>query len=288
VQRKLETLFSLVALTLLSGCVMATEFEALRNDVNYLKRESFEQRRELNNLKEKTAQTVREDSLQAIRESQAETHSRLSEISGDLQILTGRFDENRYSVEKGFRDSAAETDLLKAQVARMDTQVKEMRDRLNALEGLAKQKETPKETPPQPSKTGEQKDKTKLYESALSAFKDKKYKEAREKFEVFTKEFPEDELTDNAQFWIGETYYNEKDFESAILAYETVLKKYPKSEKAASALLKQGFSFIETGDKKTGKTILENVRERYLNSKEAELAKKKIEEIAKGSGGKKR
>ena len=171
----------------------------------------------------------------------------------------------------------------------MDTQVKEMRDRLNALEGLAKQKETPKETPPpQPPKTGEQKDKTKLYESALSAFKDKKYKEAREKFEVFTKEFPENELTDNALFWIGETYYNEKDFESAILAYETVLKKYPKSEKAASALLKQGFSFIETGDKKTGKTILENVRERYLNSKEAELAKKKIEEIDKGSGKKKR
>jgi tol-pal system protein YbgF len=102
------------------------------------------------------------------------------------------------------------------------------------------------------------------------------------------KEYSQDELADNAQFWIGETYYGEKDFEGAILAYEAVLKKYPKSEKAPGALLKQGFSFIEIGDKKTGKTILEKVVELYPESREAELAKKKIVEIEKGTGKKKK
>jgi tol-pal system protein YbgF len=102
------------------------------------------------------------------------------------------------------------------------------------------------------------------------------------------KEFPQDELADNAQFWIAETYYGEKDYETAILAYEAVLKKYPKSEKAQGALLKQGFSFVEIGDKKTGKTILDKLIEIYPESREAELAKKKIEEIEKSIPKKKK
>ena len=72
------------------------------------------------------------------------------------------------------------------------------------------------------------------------------------------------------------------------LAYEAVLKKYPKSEKAQGALLKQGFSFVEIGDKKTGKTILEKLVEIYPESREAELAKKKIEEIEKSIPKKKK
>ena len=55
-----------------------------------------------------------------------------------------------------------------------------------------------------------------------------RYKEAREQFEVFIKEFPQDELTDNAQFWIAETYYREEDFENAILAYEDGIKEISK------------------------------------------------------------
>jgi tol-pal system protein YbgF len=286
----------------LSGCVTSVEFDSLRSDVNQLKREAYEQRKEsselrrdVNELKEKTAHTIKEDSLQALRESQAAIQSRLSEVSRDVQVLTGRFDENRYSLEKALKDSSTELELLKAQITRIESQTKEIREKLNALEGQrVQQKETAKEQPPsqhqvaQPPKPAEPKDKLAMYEVAYDAFKKKRYKESREKFEAFIKEFPQDELTDNAQFWFAETYYGERDFESAILAYETLLKKYPKSEKAPNALLKQGFSFVEIGDTKTGKTILEKLRERYPNSKEAELAKKKIEEIEKGTKKKKK
>jgi tol-pal system protein YbgF len=122
-------------------------------------------------------------------------------------------------------------------------------------------------------------DKKSRYEDAYSAFIQKRYKEARDKFEAFAKDFPKDELTDNAYFWIGETYFGEKDYEGAILAYETFLKKYLNSPKAPSAMYKQGICFLEIRDKKTGKVILEQVLERYPKSKEAELAKKKLNEL---------
>lgn len=289
---------------LLSGCATTTDLDTLRSDVNFLKRETFELRKELNDLKEKTADVVKEDTFNAIREGQAEIHSRLSEISKDLQLLTGRFDENKYFIEKTLKDSATEKELIKTQIANIESQIKDIREKLNTVESQIKQqreppkesekkieesKKEPQEQELQPSKsaTGSP-DKTALYEAAYNAFKDKKYKEAREKFEAFIKEFPKDELTDNAQFWVAETYYGEKDFEGAILAYETLFKKYPDSEKAPGALLKQGFSFIEIGDKKTGKIILEKLIERYPDSKEAESAKKKIEENTKKTEKKKR
>jgi tol-pal system protein YbgF len=287
----------LFTVILLSGCVTSTDFETLRGDVNQTRKESFEIKKDVSGLKEKTANVIKEDDFNALRESQGEMHARLLEISKDLQLLTGKFDENKYSAEKALKDSASEMNLLKAQITNIEEQIKEMKNKLNTLEGHlgeAKKKveepkkESPQQQASQPPKPVEPKDKVSLYEAAYDAFKDKKYKEARDRFDAFMKEYPQDELADNAQFWIGETYYGEKDFEGAILAYEAVLKKYPKSEKAPGALLKQGFSFIEIGDKKTGKTILEKVVELYPESREAELAKKKIVEIEKGTGKKKK
>ncbi len=288
------------ACCLLSSCATTSDVGMLRNDMSALRKDNSEIKKDMSNLKEKTAYTVKEDSLNAIRESQAETHSRLLVISKDLQVLTGRFDENRYSSEKALKSSASEIDLLKAQITAIEGQIKDIRDRLNITESPKQQKEPLKEQPKGTEKKGEEPkketqqqqaeitDKTKAYEAAYNAFKNKKYKESREKFESFIKKFPKDDLTDNAQFWIGETYYNEKDFEGAILAYETLLKKYPNSEKVPGALLKQGISFIEIGDRKTGKTILEKLRERYPDSKEAGLAKKKIEELEKKTSTKKK
>ncbi len=279
----------------LSGCVIAADFEALRGDVNQLRREtlelkkeSSEVRRDVDDLKEKTTNVIKEDALFAFRDSQTDVHSRVLEISKDLQMLTGRFDENKYSMEKALKDSASEMEILNAQITNIESQIKEIQDKVNSLEEQTRQQKKPLEEQGTPQKTTESKDKVVMYEAAYNAFQQKQFKEAREKFESFLKEFPQDELADNAHFWMGEIYYNEKDFESAILAYETVLKKYPDSEKVPSALLKQGFSFIEIGDKKTGRTILEKLRESYPDSKQAEEAKKKIEQIGKETSKKKR
>jgi len=88
-------------------------------------------------------------------------------------------------------------------------------------------------------------------------------------------------IAEDAQsdFNIGETYYTEKKYEDAIIAYESFLKKDYSNDKAKVAMLKQAYSFIEIDDKKTGKVILERIIERYPQSAEAELARKKINEL---------
>ena len=293
---------------LLFSCATTENLDLLRQDTAQLRKESLTMKNELTALKEKTTGVAREDSFNVIRQSQAEIQSTLSNVSRDIQVLNGRFDENKYFTEKALKDSVAEMDLIKVQITSLEGQIKNIKEKLNALESHTEQQ---KEPPPQkqltetgrnieepekePQHHEEQSlkpvasnNKTAKYEAAYNAFKDKKYKEARKKFEVFIKEFPKDELADNAQFWIAETYYGEKDSEGAILAYETLLKKYPKSKKAPAALLKQGLSFIEIGDKKTGKVILEQLIERYPDSKEAGIAKKNIEDTKKKPAKKKK
>lgn len=280
-----------------SACASSGDIDTLSRDINDVKRESYETKKEVAFLKERTTGIVKEDSFSAVRDNQVEINSRLSEVSSNLRELQGRFEEYKYNMEKTLKDVVAERDIARAQIAGIETQIKALKDKLASIEGTAQkpvegQKTEPEQATTEP--TGEEhakeaaNDKANTYDAAYRAFKDKKYKEARDKFEAFLKDSPKDKLSGNAQFWIAETYYAEKDFESAILAYETLLKKYPESDKTSGALLKQGLSFIEIGDKKTGKTILGRLLEKYPNSKEAALAKKKIAEIDKKPTGKKK
>ena len=287
---------------LLSSCATTENVDLLRQDLTQVRRDVTGLKGELTGIKVKASGAASEDSFNVVRQSQAEIQAQLSNMSRDIQLLNGRFDENKYFMEKSLKNSSAEMDLIKVQITSLENQIKYIKDKLNALESQIAQKEP--EQPggaekkiEEPEKVLQQKeeqpvkpaanDKAAKYDEAYKAFTGKKYKEARKKFEAFLKEYPKDKLADNAQFWVAETYYGEKDFEGAILAYEMFLKKYPKSEKAPTALLKQGLSFIEMGDKKTGKVILEQVRERYPNSKEAGIAKKNIEDLKKSPRKKK-
>lgn len=290
---------------MLSACVSETDFYRLRSDVNELRSESATTKTEVDSLKQRTAGAVKEESFTAVRESQADVASRLSDLSGSLNDLRGRFEENRYFVEKTLKEHTAESDVIRAQISSLESNMKMLKDRMSAIESTAKHNEgvsgqegpsgqgegagTKAEpaTPGTSENTDVQDERTTAYDTALQAFRDKKYKESREKFEAFIKDYPKSDLTDNAQFWIAETYYAEKNYEDAILAYEALLKKYPDSKKTSGAMLKQASAFIEIGDAKTGKIILKKLVDKYPDSKDAELARKKLAEMDKKNSRKK-
>ncbi len=118
-----------------------------------------------------------------------------------------------------------------------------------------------------------------LYRDAYETFQRGDLEGARKKFEAFLSQYPHTELSDNAQFWIGETYFLKKDYERAILEYEKVIVKYPEGDKVPSALLKQGLAFLELGDKTNGRSLLKRVTERYPKTEQAEIARKRLESI---------
>ncbi|HTZ18929.1 MAG TPA: tol-pal system protein YbgF [Dissulfurispiraceae bacterium] len=276
--------FLLPALSVISlvmfGCATGSEMEATRSNVSQLQIQSVTRDKDISQLKEQVDSLSKDmGTLTAIRESQTNLLTQVGDYSKDLQALRGRFDENKYFMDKTIKDLTSEIELQKARITALENDLKTLKsptaakgESKGAAEGADKTSAVDTEKGPD--------DAAKLYDEAHIAFKAKKYSEARKMFERYVKDHPKETLTANSYFWIGETYYSEKKYEDAILAYEDFLKKYPKHEKVRGAMLKQGFSFLELKDKKTGKVILESLIEKYPKSKEAEVAQKRLKELS--------
>jgi tol-pal system protein YbgF len=130
-----------------------------------------------------------------------------------------------------------------------------------------------------PKETGETQKKlseNEIYTSAKHEFDQGNFVPAREGFKTIITKYPKSKNADNAQFWIGETYYREKWYEKAIVEYQKVIEKYPKGNKVPASLLKQGLSFLNLGQKSNARLILNELTTKYSKSNESKIAKQKL------------
>jgi tol-pal system protein YbgF len=201
----------------------------------------------------------------------AEVRLRILEEKGKtLEERNRSFEEKNRSLEERNRFYDERLKGMEDHLKGLDVK---MTSKLTDLEKSIPAKEPPVE-PKGPSTTAGN-----LYKDAYETFQKGDLDGGRRKFEAFLKQYPNMELSDNAQFWIGETYFLKKDFEKAILEYEKVVVKYPEGDKVSSALLKQGLAFLELGDKTHARNLLKRVIDRFPQTEQAEIAKKKLETI---------
>ncbi len=197
----------------------------------------------------------------------------IGRVKEDIEVRLKVLEEQRKSLEEKNRAQEAK--------------INEMEARLKGVEGKTKQAELEKSSPSKEVLPVAKKLPTgmdDLYKEAYETYLRGDFEGARRKFEAFLKQYPNVELSSNAQFWIGETYYQKKDFEKAILEYEKAISKYPESSKIPAALFKQALSFLELGDKTNARNLLRRVIERFPHSEQSEMAKKKLETIKWISG----
>jgi tol-pal system protein YbgF len=106
-----------------------------------------------------------------------------------------------------------------------------------------------------------------------------KLREARGKLQDFLRRFPTSPLADDAQYWIGETYYQERRYDKAILEYDKVVINYAKGDKVPGALLKQGLAFLALGDKASAKQLLTQLINDFPNLPEANTARSRLSDL---------
>ncbi|MGN7611389.1 tol-pal system protein YbgF [Magnetococcales bacterium HHB-1] len=117
------------------------------------------------------------------------------------------------------------------------------------------------------------------YDTAFVLLQSGKYNEASTSFSNFLEWFPDHELTDNAQYWVGEIYYVQKQFPEALVAFNQVLVRWPTSDKVPACLLKIGFAFYELGDLENAKTSLSRLIKDFPKSNAVDIAKKRLQII---------
>lgn len=254
---------------------LQSELRVLSSGVEEYKDFAKRPSKEVDRVKEEIAMRTR--MLEERSKNMEERNRSLEEKNRGLEDRLRAMDERVRLVDDRIKG-------VDAKLEQVSKQVDQEKAALAAARELAlvrdREKEKEKETaadiklpPPAIPSTGP----GSLYNDAYQSFQKGDHEGARKKFEAFLKQYPNTELSDNAQFWIGETYYQKKDYEKAILEYEKVLNKYPEGDKVPAALFKQALAFSELGDKNNSRNLLKRVIERYPQSEQAEMAKKRME-----------
>lgn len=115
------------------------------------------------------------------------------------------------------------------------------------------------------------------YRVAVELVKAGKHDEAVAALRTFVSRYPQHDYTDNAQYWLGESYYAAKDYPRALLEFRTVIETYPRGNKVPDALLKVGYCYQAMGQTQKARAVLEQVVNLYPKTEPASIAAKKLE-----------
>jgi tol-pal system protein YbgF len=115
-----------------------------------------------------------------------------------------------------------------------------------------------------------------VYNQAFAALKDGRYAESARRFQAFIDRYPDDALTGNAYYWLGESYYVTQNYPIAEEAFRTLLARFPDSQKAPDALLKIGYSQYEQRQWREAEATLNQVVDTYPDTTVARLAQGRL------------
>jgi tol-pal system protein YbgF len=249
--------------------------------------------------------------IRALRKTQADLSLEIDSIKQSIQTLQGTVEQNALKTER----TLAEAKNIQNEVLSKDNQLSVLHNRMQVLESssgrdtapsppaqkppnsvsgnniegvwsptpysaLTKKQAAgdataPQQTaalPPEPTPEG-------VYNEAYNTLQSGNNRAAREQFKKFLNTYKSSELADNAQFWIGESYYREKKFEEAILSFEDLIRIFPKSAKIPEAYYKQAIAFSAINDTVAARAKLEMLLNEYPDNALSQRAKQKLKEL---------
>lgn len=220
-----------------------------------------------------------------LRTEYARLNNQFDTLNEKLSLIEGRFDE----VEFALNSQKEIVSVLKNQSAQIASASDSFSRRLKNLEtytgyepsDAGSDKKNGKSEIDAGSKTGAPSLRAKsndviLYDKAKKALDNNQLKTARELFTRLIVKFPTSDRVDNAQFWIGESYYKSKWYQKAILEYQKVIENFPKGNKAPEAYFKQGLAFAALGEVENSRIVLKDLIKKFPGSNAALKAKKKL------------
>lgn len=101
------------------------------------------------------------------------------------------------------------------------------------------------------------------YSYAFKLLNDKKFSESAASFDAFVKKYPNDPLTSNAYYWLGESQYIRKDYTRSAESFRKGFEVNPDGQKAPDNLYKLAMSLSQVKRASDACTVLKKVIEKY-------------------------
>lgn len=268
----------LVAAAAATGCVSTDDVESIQSQLAEIQRQMLQLQTEApskQDVENLDAQVGRQ--MAALLKQEADLQVRMQGLSSQIEQLQAQFEDTNYRLSE-----------LSQQIATTNQELRAVRTApppAAPVEGEAEGEEGDGAAPPPPSAgPAVVADPRALYDSAYNDYLKGNYDLAKREFEEYLANFPATDLSDNATYWIGETFYRQGRFRQAIERFDQVLSRFPRSDKTASALLKKGYAYLELGERSQGVSQLRLVVRQHPSSDEADLARQRLREVGVNAG----
>ena len=240
--------FCALAASLAAGCAPSGYYRVTQDQLDSLLTTQAELVKRVDRLDKKLDET-----RGGVSASRASTDTRLNQLSERLDAVVGKLEESQVRMTS----LGLNMETLKQRSARQDS--------IRQAQGQSTGSNTL--------------DPDKAYEAAYSDYSAGRYKLAVDAFKEYLRNYPDTDVSDNAQYLIGESLYAQGEFGAAIIEYRVVVDKYSKGDKVPAALLKIGSSNARLGNKTEAKKSYQQVIQKYPKSPEAALAKERLAQL---------
>jgi tol-pal system protein YbgF len=268
----------LLLITIFYGCATRRDVTTIDSRLSEIELREAEERRR----REEIAR-AREANEQSLRQMSATLRAQIDELREEIRGLNGRLEEMEHSLRQKPGSGEPGEKPREDKLTRLEDASGQHAQRLARIEEHLKLDPAAVAAKPEskikPEAAAKSPSEEEIYNRAKQAFDQGNTAQARRGFEELIQRYPNSASADNAQFWIGETFFREKSYEKAILEYQKVIEKYPKGNKVPSALLKQGHAFFALGDKVNSRLIFEELVRKFPHSAEAKAASDKLKEL---------
>lgn len=258
-----------------AGCASQGSLDNVRNDLDAVKTRLFTIERDLGGIRDESKtglgameKTFKTD-VTAVRKISADIQANIDTAKSDMQAMQGRIDDIALTAKKPAEELARYREDADKRIVLLEDRILKLQTALDELSKKSGEAAPPKEVP----LTADA-----IYMKGLETFKAGDMPAARETLNKFLEKFPKHELSANAYYWIGETYYGENNYEQAILSFQEVIKNYPQQPKVPSAMLKQAMAFKAIKDTKSANYVLKKLVAGYPKSDEAKKAKELLKQ----------
>jgi tol-pal system protein YbgF len=239
-----------------------------------------------------------EADIRMLQEQAQQLQQMLSGLGDALKQMNARIDDQTALERKAFADGKVQMDSLSGDIRVVREKVDETNVRLSSLsqemEALrtslpqpgaavgvpASSDATPSGGTPAAPATAPVAGQTptQLFEAARGDYMMGQYPLSIQGFQAFLNYYPKNDLADDAQYFIGESFFNSNKWPEAAAAYGRVISDYPGGNQVPNAYYKRGRALESIpGQTDAAKESYQAVVEKFPDSQAAILAKQRLE-----------
>jgi tol-pal system protein YbgF len=124
-----------------------------------------------------------------------------------------------------------------------------------------------------------------LYRNAMRDFQAANYDLAGPEFNEYIRLYGSTDQAAEAQYYLGEIFFQQKQYTEALGAYDQVLERYQEGRMTASAQYKKGMSLLQLGKRTEAMREFRDVTRKYPNSPAAIQAAAELRKMGPVPGG---